>query len=236
MQVDCIWNNKNTSIPINNNYNHYPIACQSNLDEDDDNILTAFEDYEDNNNVVTAFNNDDKPELTSFITSLDSFSDNHEIFHFDSDSIDFYLDTCVTNVLTGFKDDFLPNTFQEENLGSPSTSNGLSSISGHSIACFRMTDDYGRPYDMKTPMNYSEYFKFCLISPQWIKKCKRAQGVPSDKLTHIEFEEDYYILKFENRTKSKKIQHHLMQLVPVLQLNKGIIKYSWFHSEFCYII
>ena len=57
-KVDCIWNENNTFIPMNNDDDHFPMTCQSNLDEDDDNVSTMLDDYEDHDNVVTVFNND----------------------------------------------------------------------------------------------------------------------------------------------------------------------------------
>ena len=58
----------------------------------------------------------------------------HDLFHFDTDSIDLHVDACDTKVLTGFQSYFVLGKFVKEDLGSSATANGPSSMSGHGIA------------------------------------------------------------------------------------------------------
>ena len=60
--------------------------------------------------------------------------------------------------------------------------------------------------------------------------------MPCDQISHIDIDEDFCVLHFDKRTKSKKIPYHPSQMVPVLQANAGINKHATFHKAFYSVI
>ena len=112
-----------------------------------------------------------------------------------------YLDTCVTGGLTGFKSNFVEGTFVEKYLGNTTTAAGTSKVSGYGIAHYILSDDYGRTANLYVPINYSEGCKFRLVSPQWIRRCEREQGIPKELQTKLDIEEDFCTLQFDKRSK-----------------------------------
>ena len=168
--------------------------------------------------------------------AFQSLQDCNDLISYDGDSVDLCLDTCVTGALTGCKSDFIDGTFIEKDLGYSLTAAGSTKISGCGIAHCILSDDYGQKYDLKIPANYSEDCPCRLVSPQWTKKCKKANGMPKELQSHLDLEDDYYIFHFDRRSKSKKMCYHPTQMVPVMKVNEGLKSYKSFKSAFCSII
>ena len=74
------------------------------------------------------------------------------------------------------------------------------------------------------------------MSPQWIKKCEKAQGAPKELQSNLDLEDDYCTFTFDNRTKSKKMHYHPTQMVPVMKVNEGLHSHETFKTAFCTII
>ena len=121
-------------------------------------------------------------------------------------------------------------------MGYSLTAAGSTKISGCGIAHCILSDDYGQKYDLKIPANYSEDCPCRLVSPQWTKKCKKANGMPKELQSHLDLEDDYYIFHFDRRSKSKKMCYHPTQMVPVMKVNEELKSYESFKSAFCSII
>ena len=69
-----------------------------------------------------------------------------------------------------------------------------------------------------------------------MRQCKYEQGIPRDHQTKLDIEDDFCILQFDKRTKSKKIFYHPKHIVPVIKVNAGINKYKDFQTSFCTLI
>jgi hypothetical protein len=170
------------------------------------------------------------------MVAFQSIQDCNDIISYDGDAVDLYLDTYVTGALIGYKSDFIEGTIEMKDLGYSSTAAGSTKITGCGVAHYILSDDYGRKCDLKIPANYSEDCPYRLVSPQWIKKCEKANGVPKELQSHLDLEDDYCIFQFDRRTKSKKIYYHPTQMVPVMKVNEGLKSYKSFKSAFCSII
>ena len=118
-----------------------------------------------------------------------------------------FLDTCVTDGATPFKNDFLPNTLvptieNMEGSGRKSTIHGYSSIT----YCVQ-TDD-GSEVTIK--VNNQPYFpnlEFCLLAPQQIATDKKNNGLPKHKRTKMIIDASSSVLILDKRMKAKTIMH-----------------------------
>ena len=104
---------------------------------------------------------------------------------FGSNSVDVFLDTCVTAGATPFKHDFLPNTFvptieNMEGSGRKLTIHGYSSIT----YCVQTDDGSMVPIKVN-----NQYFvpnlKFCLLAPQQIATDGKNNRLPEHEHTQI---------------------------------------------------
>ena len=100
---------------------------------------------------------------------------------FDSDSSHFYLDSCVTGGLIGFKSDFIDGSHAAVTERSSDITIGKATVIGEGIADHAFKDDAGEPYTLKTHVAYALSSKYRLMSPQWLCIQERKQGVPKDK-------------------------------------------------------
>ena len=100
---------------------------------------------------------------------------------FDSDSVDVFLDTCVTAGATPFKNDFLPNTFvptieNMEGSGAKLTIHGCDSI------VYRVQTDDGSKVTIKVNNQpFVPNLNFCLISLQQITTDENNNRLPEHK-------------------------------------------------------
>ena len=84
---------------------------------------------------------------------------------FDSDSVDVFLDTCVTAGVTPFKNDFLYNTFVPTIENMEGSGGKLAIHKYGSIAYCVQTDDGSKVTIKVNKQPYVPNLKFCLISP-----------------------------------------------------------------------
>jgi len=150
-------------------------------------------------------------------------SDSHDPYKiaFDSDSFEVFLDSCVTQALTGFKLDFIENTFQESKHVAIDTALGSMAITGKDVARFCIQDDDGDFVQLQVPIHYSSKCKYRLITPQWLAKIYRMQGIDRNERTKMEIEDEYSILHLDRRKRKKTIQYHPVWEIPVVCMNIG---------------
>ena len=102
---------------------------------------------------------------------------------FDSDSVNFFLNTCVTARATPFKHDFLPNTFVPtiENMEG---SGGKLTIHGYGSITYRVqTDDVSMVTIKVNNQPFVPNFKFCLLAQQQIATDEKNNGLPEHERT-----------------------------------------------------
>ena len=126
-------------------------------------------------------------------SALKLVTNNHYVFHFDSDSVQMNLNACATKGLKCFKYNFLPDMCFEK-IVSTATNKSPAPMLGHRITSCRITDDHSRHFHLSVLMNYSQDCKFLLLSPKWIKKFERSQDIPPKKRTRACFEEEFCVM------------------------------------------
>ena len=60
------------------------------------------------------------------------------------------------------------------------------------------------------------------MTPQWLGIKERNQGVPKDKISQYNIDDQEAVLLFDNRTIGFTIKHDPKMLVPILNVNPGI--------------
>ena len=104
---------------------------------------------------------------------------------FDSDSVDVFLDTCVTAGATPFKHDFFLNTFVPtiENMEG---SGGKLKIHGYCYIAYRVQIDDGSKFTIKVNnQSLVPNLNFRLIAPQQIETDEKNNGLPKHEQTQI---------------------------------------------------
>ena len=87
---------------------------------------------------------------------------------FDSDSVDVFLDTCVTDGANPFKNNFLPNTFVQK-IENMEGSRGEFTIHGYGYIAYRVQTDDGSKFTIKVNNQpFVPNMKFHLLAPQQI--------------------------------------------------------------------
>ena len=109
---------------------------------------------------ATSTDKEDKPYIYKALQSNTT-----NIISFDSDSVNVFLDTCVTKALTGFKSDFIKGTFQEIDLRRTDTILGSTELTRRGTVIYNIPDDNRKTYPLKLNMNYLPTCKYRLISP-----------------------------------------------------------------------
>ena len=102
---------------------------------------------------------------------------------FDSDSVDVFLGTCVTDGATPFKNNFLPNTFVPtiENMEG---SGGTLKIQGYVSITYRVqTDDVSKVTIKVNNQPFVPNLKFHLLAPQQIATDENNNGLPEHEQT-----------------------------------------------------
>jgi hypothetical protein len=87
------------------------------------------------------------------------------VVSFDKDSVNLYLDICITKALTSFKSDFIEDLFIKENLGTIATTTNLAAITTYSITHCIITDSMDKIYLLKIAMNCTIDYSFNLVLP-----------------------------------------------------------------------
>ena len=106
-----------------------------------------------------------------------------ENIKFDSNSVDVFLDTCVTAGATPFKHDFLPNTFVPKIENMDWSGRKLTIHSYGSIA-YRVQIDDGSMVTIKVNNQpFVPNIKFRLLAPQQIATDKKNNGIPEHERT-----------------------------------------------------
>ena len=84
---------------------------------------------------------------------------------FDSDSVDMFLDACVTDGETPFKDDFLPNTFDPK-IENMEGSGGELTIHGYGSITYCVQTDDGSKFTIKVNnQSFVPNLNFRLLAP-----------------------------------------------------------------------
>ena len=168
--------------------------------------------------------------------SLNNTQDDGEVIHFDSDSVNLYIDSCVTGGLTGFKTDFVDGTYVEVEERSSDTTTGKTSIIGEGIAAYSIKDDNGDDYTIFTKMSYAPSSKYRLMAPQWLGMQDKERGIPKEKRSRCELDDEEAVLILDERRRRVIIKHDPKMLVPVLNVNPGIKNYQSFDVAFHNVI
>lgn len=155
---------------------------------------------------------------------------------FDSDSSVAYLDTCATDSMTPFYDDFMPGTFVSiENLPNVKGSGGKLKIKGVGTVRYVVHDDNDQPYVMEIPDTvYIWDLDFRLLAPQYIKNCERLAGninEPDQQQTGMAIDEFFSTLYFDGGRRSVRINHVLSARVHALPINRGTINFTAFCTQ-----
>ena len=139
---------------------------------------------------------------------------------FDSDSINVFLDICVTAAETPFKNYFLTSTFVptiENMVGS----GGKLTIHGYGSITYRVQTDDGSKVTIKVNNKpYCPNLKFCLLTPQQIATDENNNGLPEHEKTQMIINASSSVLLLDKRTK-KTIMHRWEMSIPVMECNVG---------------
>ena len=144
---------------------------------------------------------------------------------FDSNSVDLFLDTCVTAGTTPFKHDILPNNFVPtiENMEG---SVGKSTIYDFGSITYRVQTDDGSMVTIKVNNQpFVPNLKFRLLAPQQIATDEKNNGLPKHERTQMIINASSYIMLLQKRTKTKTIMHRQEISIPVIKCN---IVFSFF--------
>ena len=126
---------------------------------------------------------------------------------FDSNSVDVFLDTCVTAGVTPFKHDFLPNTFIPtiENMEG---SGGKLTIHGYGSITYRVQTDERSMVTIKVKNQpFLSNLKFCLLAPQQIATEKNNNGLPEHERTQIIINASSSVLLLDKLANTQTIMH-----------------------------
>ena len=136
---------------------------------------------------------------------------------FGSNSVDVFLDTCVTAGATSFKHYFLPNT-SVPTIENMKGSGGKLKIHGYgSIAHLAQTDEVSMVTIKVNNQPFVLNLKFRLLAPQQIATDKRNNGVPEHERTQMIINAYSYVPLLGKRTKTKTIMHRQEISNPVME-------------------
>ena len=143
----------------------------------------------------------------------------------DSDSVDVFLDTCMTAGATPLKNDFLPNTFVPtiENMEG---SGGKLTIHGCGTIAYRVQIDDGSKVTIKVNNQpFAPNLKFRLLAPKQIAADEKNKGLPEHEQTQNIINASSSVLILDKQTKTKTIMHRQEMSIPVMECN---IDFSFF--------
>ena len=98
--------------------------------------------------------------------ALSNTSTPSHLITFDSDTVQLYIDTCVTYDLTGFTSDFIPGTHNKTTVTKTNTATGKTTTVGKGKATYTFLDDKGDLCTINTLMSCDPQSKCRLMSPQ----------------------------------------------------------------------
>ena len=168
------------------------------------------------------------PHMHDHLCSHNNIIQSNTIASFDTDSVPLYIDSCVTGGLTGFKSDFTPGTLREIEPAHAATTAGTTSLVAEGIATYEVLTDDRQLHTITTKMSYAPSSKYRLLSPQWLGKQERDDGIPKDKRTQCVISDEECTLHLHNRTMSVTIPHDPIMKVPVVRVNPGIRNFQCF--------
>ena len=174
-----------------------------------------------NNTVTDPLPAHDKKCLTTSEACLST--DN--IF-FDSDTDLLYLDTCATDSMSPYLQDFVPGTFTPlHDLPDVKGSGGSLQIKGYDTVRYSVVSDDGHSYVIEIPDTaYIPTLDYRLLAPQYLKKVERLQGLVDHEgnfTTGFNVDETYSILRYNGGKHSITIQHIPSARVPAMPINRG---------------
>ena len=147
---------------------------------------------------------------------------------FDFDSVNVFLDICVTAGETPFKNYFLTNTFVPtiENMEG---SGGKLTIHGYGSITYRVQTDDGSKVTIKVNNKpYGPNLKFCLLTPQQIATDEKNNRLPEHERTQMIINAYSSVLLLDKRTKTKTVMHRREMSIPVMECNIGFSSFKKF--------
>ena len=147
-----IWKNENVLIPMTEELS---FSKTSNVNDDDDDIITMCDDHSTINKLKHC--------------SFNNIKININTCSFDSDSVKWCVDSCATGELAGFKSDFIPGSYEASKTEtSTESTTGSTSIIGTGTERHFMLDDNGEYFEIFTKMSHAPLCKCRLMAPQWL--------------------------------------------------------------------
>ena len=119
---------------------------------------------------------------------------------FDYDSVNVFLDTCVTAGATTFKNDFLTNTFVPTIENMEGSGRKLTIYSYGSIAYRVQTDDGSNVTIKVNNQTFVPNLKVCLLAPKQIAIDEKNNGLPELKQTQMIINTSSSVLPLNERT------------------------------------
>ena len=138
---------------------------------------------------------------------------------FDSNSVNVFLDTCVTAGTTPFKHDFLPNT-SVPTIENMEGSYWKLTIHGYgSIAYCVQTDDGSKVTIKVNNQTFVPNLKSCLLAPQHIAIDEKNNELTEHERTQMIINASFSVLLLDKRIKTKTIMHRQEMSIPVMECN-----------------
>ena len=147
---------------------------------------------------------------------------------FDSNSVDVFLDTCVTARVTPFKHYFIPNTFVPTIENMEGSGKKLTIHGYVSITYFVQTNDGSMVTIRVNNQPFIPNLKFRLLAPRQIATDRKNNGLPEHEHTQMIINASSSVLLLDKRTKTKTIMHRQEMLIPVMECNNGFYFFKKF--------
>ena len=166
--------------------------------------------------------------MHAHLCSHNNIIQSNTISSFDTESVPLYIDSGVTDGLTGFKSDSIPGTLREIEPAHDETTSRATSIIAEGIANYDVLTDDGQLHTTTTKISYAPSSKYRLFSPQWLGRQERDAGVPKNERTQCLISDEGCTLHLHHITKFVAVPHDPIMKVPVVLVNPGIRNYQNF--------
>ena len=177
----------------------------------------------------------DRQPTPKCLTTEEACHSTDNIF-FDSDGDLLYLDTCATDSMSPFLEDFIPGTYVPiVDIPDVKGSGGPLPVKGYGTARYSAISDDGHTYVLEIPDTaFIPSLDYRLLAPQYLKKVERLQGVVDANgnfTTGFHVDEDFSTLRYNGGNHICTIRHILAARVPAMPINRGTKSYQAFCSE-----
>ena len=155
---------------------------------------------------------------------------------FDSDTDLLYLDTCATDSMSPYAQDFIPGTFVPiDDCPDVKGSGGNLQIKGYGTVRYSVVSDDGITYVLEVPDTaFVPTLDYRLLAPQYLKKVERIQGLVDHDgkfTTGFQVDETFSTLRYNGGKHTITIKHIPSARVPAMSINKGTGSYQAFCTE-----